>query len=243
MATEVIPSKTIAEVHEFVADFTPLLLAGETLSFGSWVTTITVLSGTDPNPSGLIFAPATVLGNVISQQLTAGLPGVIYWAVITVTTSLGHHLTLDTKLAVLPNNYPANGVYITLYETSQPYPIYSTPYDTLSLRNVSVLAGVLTTTLVNVGTQDTFHISNVYVANSIMYTTVLNTSQQDTIHFSNVNVGTSTLTTVVVNVSIQDTIHFNAAVLNSTLTTVVINNSQQDTMHFTNVFVTSSTLT
>lgn len=83
-------------------DFTSKLSAGETVS--TQVVTATVDRGTDAAPSSIISgAAAPVSGGLVQQKITAGVVGVIYDLLCTITTSAGQTLQLAGYLAITPN--------------------------------------------------------------------------------------------------------------------------------------------
>lgn len=223
------PSKKMSEVHIFPADFTNQLGIGEFVVSNSGTLQVLVFTGIDPTPNLILLGLPTYIGNVVTQKLRQGVPGVVYRVVLTVTTSTGRHLTLETYLAVLPDDYPAEGVFITFYETSLPYPFWQQVTDTLRWQP-SVLASTLLSGLFNQPIQDTMHFVP-SVISSTLQSTLFTQPIQDTINYI-VSVQTSALDTVLVNNAQQDTMHFNVAVLSSSLLTIVINNAQQDTMNF-----------
>jgi hypothetical protein len=68
------------------------------------VTTATVFSGTDASPSAIVSGSTTISGTTVTQKITAGVTGVIYDVLCTVTTSLGQTLQQDGLLAVIPTS-------------------------------------------------------------------------------------------------------------------------------------------
>lgn len=82
---------------EFLSDLSPV----ETIS--TQVVTCTVWSGVDANPSAMISGSATSSGTVVSQLVTGGVVGVVYYLLCTITTSLGQTLQSAGFLAVIPN--------------------------------------------------------------------------------------------------------------------------------------------
>lgn len=96
-----LPNKLAGETKTVTFDFTSLLGASETISTQSC--TATVYSGTDATPSAIISGSASASGAVVSQKITAGTVGVIYYIVCTITTSLSQTLELSGFLAVLPD--------------------------------------------------------------------------------------------------------------------------------------------
>ena len=95
-----LPSKAAGETVSTVFDFTSRLAVGETIS--TQVCTAAVWSGVDPSPSAVISGAATASGAKVTQKLAAGVLGVIYYIVCTITTSLGQTLEMAGYLAVVP---------------------------------------------------------------------------------------------------------------------------------------------
>ena len=82
-------------------DFTSQLAIGETIS--TQVVAATVYSGTDASPSAVISGAATASGAVVTQKITAGVVGVIYELLCTITTSASQTLELSAYLAAVPD--------------------------------------------------------------------------------------------------------------------------------------------
>lgn len=93
-------TKKVGETAPTTFDFTSQLGATETIS--TQVVAATVYSGVDANPSAIISGAATASGKIVSQVLTAGVSGVIYQLLCTITTSLGKTLQQASYLAVVP---------------------------------------------------------------------------------------------------------------------------------------------
>lgn len=92
--------KKLSEQILLPFDFTSRLAAGETIS--TKVVTCTTWSGVDATPSAMISGAATSSGAVVSQLVINGAPGVTYYLLCTITTSLGQQLQLAGFLVVLP---------------------------------------------------------------------------------------------------------------------------------------------
>jgi hypothetical protein len=84
--------KRVAEVEVYSVDFSSRLLIGENILTAIW--TNSVLSGFDNSPQNMISGTCTVLGSVICQMITAGVAGVAYLPICTITTSEGQTLIL-----------------------------------------------------------------------------------------------------------------------------------------------------
>lgn len=93
-------SKKVGETAPVQFDFTSSLGATETISTQS--VAASVYSGTDANPSAIISGAASASGKVVSQNITAGVSGVIYQLLCTITTSLGKTVQQSSYLSVVP---------------------------------------------------------------------------------------------------------------------------------------------
>ena len=112
-------SKTQGEVITLAFHFDVLLVSGETLV--SATIAVTESTGTDTNPSAILTGGLATSGNIISQLVQQGIPGLIYEAVVTAVTSANRKLSLGTLLEVQPNNTAATPVYTLVYDTSNLY--------------------------------------------------------------------------------------------------------------------------
>jgi hypothetical protein len=99
----IFPAKAVGETQPYVVNFSDRLQFGESIN-GAAVA-ISVFSGTDPNPNGLLSGTATydAEGNV-TQVLTAGLAGVLYSVVFTVTGTGSHNYVKVGQLAVVSDS-------------------------------------------------------------------------------------------------------------------------------------------
>lgn len=86
------------KVYQF--DFTSQLAEGETVS--TQVVEAAVYSGIDASPSSIISGVASASGALVSQEITAGVEGVIYEVTCTITTSDGQTLQQAGYLAIVP---------------------------------------------------------------------------------------------------------------------------------------------
>lgn len=86
---------TLSLVFDFISDLSP----GETIS--TQTVAATVWSGTDGSPSAIISGSATASGSKVTQKVTAGVSGVIYQLLCTITTSLGQTLQSAGYLAIV----------------------------------------------------------------------------------------------------------------------------------------------
>lgn len=96
---EIFQSKPPTDTKNFYFDFTGDLAIAETIS--TQVVTATVWSGTDANPSAVISGSASASGDVVTQKITAGVEGVTYRLLCTITTSGGQTLTRAGYLVIL----------------------------------------------------------------------------------------------------------------------------------------------
>lgn len=101
----IFPPKAVGETQPYTINFSDRLQFGEAINGAS--VALSVFSGTDPTPSGLLSGVASfdAAGNV-TQTLTAGLAGVIYNVVFIVTGTNSHNYIKVGQLAVLSNSDP-----------------------------------------------------------------------------------------------------------------------------------------
>lgn len=100
MSSEIFPSKVVEELAPYVVNFSDKLQFGEVIN-GAGIT-VSVHSGIDPNPGAMLSGYATYdsAGNV-TQNITGGLPGVIYNLAYVCTADGSHNYVKVIKLAVL----------------------------------------------------------------------------------------------------------------------------------------------
>lgn len=83
-------------------DFISVMAVGETIA--TQVVTASVYSGNDPAPAALISGAAAVQNvTQVVQLFAAGVLGVIYKLLCTITTSLGQTLEQVAYLAIIPD--------------------------------------------------------------------------------------------------------------------------------------------
>jgi len=136
-------SKLVGETVTMYFNFSDQAPFGETLS--TPVCTSVVISGTDDAPEDMIFGAAVIEDTYVSQQVTLGLPGVIYNIICTVQGESSHVYQVKTCLAVL-NNEGSFGYGRGLSiegELPDTY-AYSTYYETLDIINGYVPFGPVT---------------------------------------------------------------------------------------------------
>lgn len=113
-------SKFVNETISIVLDFYDQLQTGETIS--SVTITVTLFTGTDSDPSNILFQLPSITGTVVDQKFRLGVPGTIYEVVYLVTGSLGTKGAKSTNLAILPQDGTAIPSYTWIFETSLLYP-------------------------------------------------------------------------------------------------------------------------
>jgi len=82
----------------FKFDYTDELAAGETISTAE--IEVTVINGTDANPSAMLGGSPTVASPFVYVKLIGGVDGVIYCVKCVATTSTGLKKTLEGDLKV-----------------------------------------------------------------------------------------------------------------------------------------------
>lgn len=99
----IFPAKAVDETQPYVVNFSDRLQFGETIN-GAAVS-ISVFSGTDPSPNSLLSGTASydTSGNV-TQVLTAGVVGVIYSIIFTITGTASHNYIKVGQLAVISDS-------------------------------------------------------------------------------------------------------------------------------------------
>ena len=90
--------KFTTETKPLSFDFSQVLVSGETLSTATC--SVLVLDGTDSNPSNILASGFTIIGSKIYIQVQAGVAGVTYRLVATVTTSAGSTIVAIGDLPV-----------------------------------------------------------------------------------------------------------------------------------------------
>jgi len=98
----VLPSKNLLSDITISVDMTPLLISGEVVVSAA-VLSATIL-GSDIAGNLLPVGVATVVRNVVYQQLSGGLAGVTYCIRITATTNIGNNLITLGDLSVTSDN-------------------------------------------------------------------------------------------------------------------------------------------
>lgn len=116
--------KSVLEVLPYVFNFTDLLLPGDSVSGSNIIVTVTVLSGIDPSPSLMLYNLPNVSGNVITQNIQAGVPGNIYELTLQTNTVAGYILEKTTRIAVYPLPDNVTPIFTPTVFTSDPYPYW-----------------------------------------------------------------------------------------------------------------------
>lgn len=160
----VLPSKRKQDIQKYAFYVKNLLLPGDAVDTGT--ISIAVFSGTDPFPEQLLLGPLTIQSGVFYQVIQEGIPGVIYEILLTVFTTQGRTLTVEARLAILPENLPAIPNYIPESFTSRPYPVYL--IDALSLTFLP-LGGELRNIVETTSTSDTFSLSFLPIGGSLRF--------------------------------------------------------------------------
>lgn len=93
------PAKSADETIPVVFNFLDQLEFGETIT-GAAMSAV-VSSGTDASPSAILGGLPTVATPTVTQSITAGVVGVIYIVVCTVTGSNSHVYTQEVRIAVI----------------------------------------------------------------------------------------------------------------------------------------------
>lgn len=117
-------SKYHTETISIVQDFADMMSAGDSIT-GVPVITISVASGSDPIPQDMLYQGVSVIGKMVEQRFRFGVEGVIYSILFTVQTAQGFTLEKDCYLAILPEDGAAIPNWLSLYETSSVYPMYT----------------------------------------------------------------------------------------------------------------------
>ena len=95
------PAKRQSATVTLSFDFTSLMTVGSILSVNA--VGVTVYSGVDPTPAGILSGSPAINGNVVAQSVIAGVPGTIYSLICSVNTSDGQVLELQGFLAISQN--------------------------------------------------------------------------------------------------------------------------------------------
>lgn len=102
MSTQILYHKLETEEFSVDIDMLSRLSLGE--SVVSAACAMSVLSGTDANPNGMLSGLPSVSGSIVSQKVIGGSSGNIYEIHLSIRTSLNNILVNKAKLAVLPDS-------------------------------------------------------------------------------------------------------------------------------------------
>lgn len=122
-------SKYVAETISLIISFADLMSSGDTIS-GTPVISVDVATGTDPNPSNILYSTTSVThGTTVEQRFRLGIPGVIYHIVYSIQTVAGDTFEKETYLAILPDEDNAVPNWLPLWKLTQLYPyVYGPEY-------------------------------------------------------------------------------------------------------------------
>jgi hypothetical protein len=138
-------SKYQAETISLVISFADVISAGDSIT-GIPTITVTVASGSDPNPSNLLYQGVTVTnGNTVEQHIRLGLPGVIYTITFTIATVGGDIFEKESLLAIRPDEDNAVPNWLPYWQTTQLYPYQL--YDALGSTVTTLIGGRLVQTV------------------------------------------------------------------------------------------------
>jgi len=93
--------KKLGEISTIPFDFISDVQSGETLSSAKVMAT--VYSGVDAVPSAIISGSATINGTIVTQNIRAGVVGVIYSLLCHAHTSLGQVIEISTYCVIEPD--------------------------------------------------------------------------------------------------------------------------------------------
>lgn len=102
MPRQIIPAKMASEVRFWKPDFTGLFASsGDTIS--TQAVTAAVYSGVDANPSAILSGSSSHTSLVVSQKITGGVLGVVYYLKCLATSSAGETIEVSSFLAIVPD--------------------------------------------------------------------------------------------------------------------------------------------
>lgn len=113
-------SKYKDETISITMDFADLLKPGEVVSTCAFY--ITVITGIDSNPTGILYQTYVPSGTKVDQKFRLGVIGVIYEIVFQVLGTAGSIVDKTTSLAILPQDGNAIPEFTFIYLTSYQYP-------------------------------------------------------------------------------------------------------------------------
>ena len=90
--------KLVSDNELFAFDFSQVLATNETLVLATC--SVIVMSGTDSNPSNILYGSPTISGSVATQRIYSGISEVTYRLIMTVTTNIGNIYTAVGDLPI-----------------------------------------------------------------------------------------------------------------------------------------------
>ena len=95
-------SKYEAETVSIILSFAEDLPAGDSI-LGTPTITVSLLTGTDTNPSNMLYGVVSIHnGTDVEQRFRLGIPGNIYYILYQVVTTNGLRFEKDCYLAIIP---------------------------------------------------------------------------------------------------------------------------------------------
>lgn len=117
------PPKYRADTISITVPFIDMLATGDSIT-GTPTVTVSVFTGIDPTPAGILYSNVMVHnGDTLEQIVWQGVVGVIYQLVFSISTVNGDTYEKDCYLGILPQEGSAVSPTITFYYTSRPYPV------------------------------------------------------------------------------------------------------------------------
>lgn len=208
------------ETISILVSFTDLLPLGDSIT-GLPSITITVASGVDPSPAGLLYMASIVRsGQTVEQRFRLGIPGVIYQLNFTVSTIQGNRLSKECYLAILPDEGTAIPEWLPLWESTQLYPV-EVPLESLT-GSSALLSGTLVQIIINYGMLESFQANSSFTSGTLHVVTLPYSYSYEAIQGSS-SFTSGTLVVVVIPYSYShEDLKGNAALLSGTLIVVVI---------------------
>lgn len=121
MWTFVQASKYNVETISIVVSFTDVIPSGDVIT-GTPTITVTLFTGFDSNPSGILYQGVTILNNTVEQRFRLGIPGNIYQILYTVVTNHGQIFEKECNLAILPEEGVIFPEFFESWQSTQLYP-------------------------------------------------------------------------------------------------------------------------
>lgn len=97
-----VPAKFVGETRNWLVDFTGLF-SSSSATITDQIVQVSVYSGVDTNPTVVLSGAASHSGLVVTQALTGGVAGVIYYLTCSVIGSAGEVIEVSAFLAVVPD--------------------------------------------------------------------------------------------------------------------------------------------